>query len=89
MRRTIRGDVLELPIVDEQFVACGDEHFVTVESDAAQPAIPAPALPVDVRGVPVHGFGNPIFFYIDQVDTTVTFALTGAADNRCGDEYGH
>jgi hypothetical protein len=65
--------------IREQLIACGDVDRLTVERDAAQATIPAAALPVNVRFVPVDGLPDLAFLEVYQVDATVALALVTAS----------
>jgi hypothetical protein len=78
---------LEIGRVRKQFVAGGDIDEVAVERDAAQAAVPATPLPVDVRRVPVDRLTDVALLEIEQVNTAVTLPLTAATDDRGRNQF--
>ena len=77
---------MEIRRVREQLVARGDVDDLAVERDAAQAAVPAAALPIDVRGIPVDDLADIARLEVDQVDATMALALVAAAHHRRRDE---
>ena len=77
----------EVGRVGEELVARRDVDHLAIEGDAAQAAIPAAALPVDVGGVPVDGLPDLAPLEVDEVHATMAFALVAAADHRGGDQF--
>ena len=69
----------ELRRIGEELVACRDVDDLAVEGDAAQAAVPAAALPVDVRRVPVDDLADLARVEVDQVDAAMALALVAAA----------
>ena len=76
----------EVRRVGEELVARGDVDDLAVEGDAAQAAIPAAALPVDVGRVPVDDLADLAPVEVDQVDAAMALALVAAAHHRGRDE---
>ena len=60
---------------------------IAVERYSAQATIPAAALPVDIRLVPVDGLPDLAILEVDEVDATVALALVTAAHNRGRDQF--
>ena len=70
----------------EELVAGGDVYEPAVERDAAQAAIPAAALPVDVALVPVDRLPDRAVLEVDQIYAAVALTLLAATDDRGRDE---
>lgn len=80
------ADGFEVGGVGEQFVAGGNIDSVAVERDAAQAAVGAAALPVDVGGVPVDRLVDRLPFEVDQIYAAVALALLASANDRACDK---
>ena len=70
---------LEVPVIDEQFIAGGNIDLVIMKLDAAQAPVPAPAAEVDLRGIPVHMLESLLLLEIHGVYAAVAVALPAAA----------
>ena len=77
----LRSSSRIFPISFQHFLR-RDINSVTVEGDAAKPAIPAAAVPIDVDSIPVDDLPHRLLFDINQVNTAVTLALMAASHNR-------
>src|SRR5262245_30662843 len=76
------ADAAEVRRIGKELVAGGDVDGLAVERDAAQAAVPATALPVDVRRVPVEDLPDLARIEVDQVHAAVALALVAAAHHR-------
>ena len=77
----------EIGAVNEQLVAGGHKHLRAVEGYTPQATVPAPPLPVDIRGIPVDNLLEGIALCIDQVNTAVALPLLTSTHHRGGDQY--
>ncbi len=77
---------MEMRRVGKQLVARRDIDDVAIEGDAAKTAVPAPALPVDVRRIPIDDPTDVVSIQVDQVNATVALALVAAAHHRGRDQ---
>jgi len=87
--RSIRGELIEVFIVNKQLVTRRHKDTITVKGDSPQTSIPTPTLPVDVGRIPVYCLPYATSVQINQKYTTVTFALMATANDRSGNEDGH
>ena len=73
----------------KQFITGGDINALTIDSNTTQSPVPAAALPVDARRIPVNGLLHGLCVEVNEVDATATFTLFGTTHNRAGDELNH
>jgi len=85
---TKRSCAVELPVVAEEFIAGRDEDVITVKRDSAQASVGTTAFEVDAAGIPVDYLPAVAFLKVDDVDTTMAFALLAASDDRRRDNLG-
>ena len=72
----------EVVVVTEKFVACCNQHFVTVECNAAQAPVSTAALEVYLARVPVDRLQHFLLFKIDHEYAAVTLTFAAAAHDR-------
>ncbi len=89
IRIAVRGNELKVWGVFKQFVAGDNKNAIFMKCDTPETPIPTAALPVYIHRVPVDGLLDAFFFKVDDIDTTMAFALAAASDYRGGDKFNH
>ena len=79
---------LEISVVTEQLVTCGDKYVISIKRDSAQTAVCAATFEIDAAGIPVDMLFAGLILEIDRENAAVAFALLAAANDGCRDEFG-
>ena len=88
VRIAVRCNELKVWVVFKQLVAGDNKNAISMKCDTPETPIPTAALPVNIHRVPVDGLIDTFFFKIDDIDTTMAFALLATAHNGRRDELG-
>ena len=84
----IGGEQAKPWIKDEEFIARGKVYVVADNDDAAQPAVSAPARPVDTARVPVENLLGFTPLDVDKIKAAMTIALLRTAHDRADQQSG-
>ena len=77
---------VEVPVIAKKLITGSDVDIVTVEGDSSQASVGTTALKIDTTGIPVNDLPASTTLKVDDVNTTMAFALLASANNGCRNE---
>jgi len=72
---------LEISVITKQLITRSNINVITIKGDATQSTVGAASFEVDVAGIPVDHLCAFALVKVNDIRTTVTFALLAAPDD--------